>query len=222
MPSFVVGYLLVWFFSIYLGWLPAQGYVSLFADPAKWLLHLVAPTLAMSTVLIVLIARITRASVIETLGQDYVRTARALGAGETRVFALYALRNAAVPIVTVIAIGIGIVLTGVVVTETVFNLPSMGRLQERAGRAPSVKNTAPGRFEARDLIAQRCKLWNLSGLARRLDPHAVANIHISREPCAEQHRHRRRSLTAHVEREQSCTGDCRFVEAIATQLCRFE
>jgi peptide/nickel transport system permease protein len=82
----------------------------------------------MSTVFIVLIARITRASMIEALSQDYVRTARALGARETRVFTLYALRNAAVPIVTIIAVGIGIVLTGVVVTETVFNLPGIGRL----------------------------------------------------------------------------------------------
>jgi peptide/nickel transport system permease protein len=127
-PTFVAGYLLVWLFSIRLGWLPAQGYVSILVDPAKWLLHLVAPTLAMSTVFIVLIARITRASMIEALSQDYVRTARALGAVETRVFTLYALRNAAVPIVTIIAVGIGIVLTGVVVTETVFNLPGIGRL----------------------------------------------------------------------------------------------
>jgi peptide/nickel transport system permease protein len=127
-PTFVAGYLLVWLFSIRLGWLPAQGYVSILVDPAKWLLHLVAPTLAMSTVFIVLIARITRASMIEALSQDNVRTARALGARETRVFTLYALRNAAVPIVTIIAVGIGIVLTGVVVTETVFNLPGIGRL----------------------------------------------------------------------------------------------
>ncbi|MBV8850946.1 MAG: ABC transporter permease [Methylobacteriaceae bacterium] len=128
MPTFVAGYLLVWLFSIRLGWLPAQGYISMLVDPAEWLLHLVAPTLAMSTVFIVLIARITRASVIEVLGQDFVRTARALGATEVRVFTLYALRNAAVPIVTIIAVGIGIVLTGVVVTETVFNLPGIGRL----------------------------------------------------------------------------------------------
>jgi peptide/nickel transport system permease protein len=127
-PTFVVGYLLVWLFSIRLGWLPAQGYASLATGLGPWLLHLAAPTLAMSTVFIVLIARITRASVIETLEQDYIRTARALGAGEGRVFILFALRNAAVPIVTIIGVGIGVVLTGVVVTETVFNLPGMGRL----------------------------------------------------------------------------------------------
>jgi peptide/nickel transport system permease protein len=88
----------------------------------------VAPTIAMSTVFIVLIARITRAGAIETLSQDYIRTARALGASEPRVFRLFVLRNAAVPIVTIIGVGIGIVLTGVVVTETIFNLPGIGRL----------------------------------------------------------------------------------------------
>jgi peptide/nickel transport system permease protein len=86
------------------------------------------PTIAMSTVFIVLIARITRASAIETLNQDYIRTARAMGASEFRVFMLFVLRNAAVPIVTIIGVGIGVVLTGVVVTETVFNLPGLGRL----------------------------------------------------------------------------------------------
>jgi peptide/nickel transport system permease protein len=131
-PSFVVGYLLVWLFSIRLGWMPAQGYVSVFEDPGQWLLRLTLPTVAMSTVFVVLIARITRASVIETLDQDYIRTARALGAGETRVFLRFALRNAAVPIVTIIGVGFGVVLTGVVVTETVFNLPGLGRLTVEA------------------------------------------------------------------------------------------
>lgn len=127
-PTFVLGYLLVWVFSIKLPWLPAQGYASIVNGIGPWLLHLVAPTIAMSTVFIVLIARITRAGAIETLSQDYIRTARALGASEPRVFRLFVLRNAAVPIVTIIGVGIGIVLTGVVVTETIFNLPGIGRL----------------------------------------------------------------------------------------------
>ncbi len=127
-PTFVVGYLLVWLFSIKLQWLPAQGYTSLDRGIGEWFLHLVAPTVAMSTVFIVLIARITRASAIEVLNQDYVRTARAMGASEFRLFRLFVLRNAAVPIVTIIGVGIGIILTGVVVTETVFNLPGLGRL----------------------------------------------------------------------------------------------
>lgn len=127
-PTFVVGYLIVWLFAIRLPWLPAQGYASIQQGVGPWLLHLIAPTIAMSTVFIVLIARITRAASIETLGQDYIRTARALGAGEPRVFRLFVLRNAAVPIVTIIGVGIGVVLTGVVVTETVFNLPGLGRL----------------------------------------------------------------------------------------------
>jgi peptide/nickel transport system permease protein len=127
-PTFVVGYLLVWLFSIKLEWIPAQGYVELDRGVAPWLHHLIAPTVAMSTIFIVLVARITRASAIEVLNQDYVRTARALGAGELRVFLLHVLPNAAVPIVTVVGIGIGLVLTGVVVTETIFNLPGLGRL----------------------------------------------------------------------------------------------
>jgi peptide/nickel transport system permease protein len=127
-PTFVVGYLLVWLFSIKLEWIPAQGYVELDRGMWQWLLHLIAPTVAMSTIFIVLVARITRASAIEVLNQDYVRTARAIGAGELRVFVLHVLPNAAVPIVTVIGIGIGLVLTGVVVTETIFNLPGLGRL----------------------------------------------------------------------------------------------
>lgn len=128
LPTFVVGYLLVWLFSIRLEWLPAQGYVSILQGGGEWLRHLVAPTIAMSTVFIVLIVRITRASAIEALNQDYIRTARAIGASETRVFILFVLRNAAIPIVTIIGVGIGVVLTGVVVTETVFNLPGLGRL----------------------------------------------------------------------------------------------
>ncbi|WP_213769798.1 ABC transporter permease [Bradyrhizobium sp. dw_78] len=127
-PTFVVGYLLVWLFSIKLQWLPAQGYASLDRGVGDWILHLIAPTIAMSSVFIVLIARITRAGAIEVLNEDYIRTARAIGASELRVFRLFVLRNAAVPIVTIIGVGIGIVLTGVVVTETVFNLPGVGRL----------------------------------------------------------------------------------------------
>ncbi len=127
-PTFVVGYLFVWLFSVKLGWLPAQGYARLGDGIGRWLLHLIGPTVAMSSVFIVLIARITRASAIETLRQDFIRTARALGAGELRVSALFVLRNAATPIVTIIGVGIGVVLTGVVVTETVFNLPGLGRL----------------------------------------------------------------------------------------------
>ncbi len=127
-PSFVVGYLLVWWFAISLGWLPAQGYVRIGEDALEWARRIALPAVAMSTVFLALIARITRASLLETLDQDYIRTARALGATEARVFLRVALRNAAVPIVTIIGVGFGVVLTGVVVTETVFNLPGLGRL----------------------------------------------------------------------------------------------
>lgn len=127
-PSFVISYLLIYLFSIQLDWFPVQGYKPL-AD-GFWLFaqRLVLPTLALSAVYIALIARITRSSIIEVMGEDYIRTARAKGVKEKSVLMQHALRNAAVPIVTIIGIGIASLISGVVVTESVFNLPGLGRL----------------------------------------------------------------------------------------------
>jgi len=127
-PVFVLAYLLIWAVSIKLGWAPVQGYRRLADGPGPWLHHLVLPSLTLSVIFIALIARVTRASVLEALGEDYIRTARAKGLRESRVLVRHALANAAVPIVTVIGIGIALLIGGVVVTETVFAIPGLGRL----------------------------------------------------------------------------------------------
>lgn len=127
-PTFVVGYLLIYFFAIQLDWLPVQGYKPLSAGLLPFAQRLILPTLALSAIYVALIARITRSSIIEVMGEDYIRTARAKGLKEKSVLMRHALRNAAVPIVTVIGIGIASLISGVVVTESVFNLPGLGRL----------------------------------------------------------------------------------------------
>ncbi len=128
-PVFVLGYILIYVFSLNLRILPVQGYRSPFEEGLiPFLSHITLPTLTLSVIFIALIARMTRASVIEVLEEDYVRTARAKGQSEFKVLMRHALRNAAVPIVTVIGIGIALLIGGVVVTESVFNIPGLGRL----------------------------------------------------------------------------------------------
>lgn len=127
-PSFVISYLLIYLFSVELGWFPVQGYKSLADGFWPFAQRLVLPTLALSAVYIALISRITRSSIIEVMGEDYIRTARAKGAREIAVLMRHGLRNAAVPIVTIIGIGIASLISGVVITESVFNLPGLGRL----------------------------------------------------------------------------------------------
>jgi peptide/nickel transport system permease protein len=127
-PIFVLGYLWIFAVAMELQWLPVQGYVSLSQGFWPFLQRLILPTLTLSVIYIALIARITRASVLEVLGEDYIRTAHAKGVGERSVLTRHALRNAAVPIISVIGIGIALLISGVVVTESVFNLPGLGRL----------------------------------------------------------------------------------------------
>ena len=127
-PVFVSAYLLIWLLSLKLGWLPVQGYKRLSGGVRPWLYHLLLPALTLSLIYIALIARVTRASVLETLGEDYIRTARAKGLPERIVLKRHALANAAVPIVTVIGIGIALLIGGVVVTESVYAIPGLGRL----------------------------------------------------------------------------------------------
>ena len=127
-PVFVLGYILIYQFGISLRWLPTQGYRSPFDGLWEFVRHMTLPTVALSSIYIALITRITRASVLETLNEDYIRTARAKGQTEAKVLFRHALKNAAVPIVTIIGIGIALVIGGAVVTETVFNLPGLGRL----------------------------------------------------------------------------------------------
>jgi peptide/nickel transport system permease protein len=127
-PVFVVGYFLIYLFAITLHWLPVQGYVPLSSGLWPWLSHLLLPALALGLAYLALIARITRASVLEVLAEDYIRTARAKGASSLSQLFHHALRNAGVPIATVIGIGIALLISGVVLTETVFNIPGIGRL----------------------------------------------------------------------------------------------
>lgn len=127
-PVFVTGYVLIYLFSLKAGWFPVQGFTPLTTDPVRFLRTVTLPTLALSTVYIALIARISRSSVLEVLGEDFIRTARAKGVPERTVFLRHALRNAAVPIVTVIGSGAAFLIGGVVVTESVFNIPGLGRL----------------------------------------------------------------------------------------------
>lgn len=128
MPAFVIGYLLVYVFAIQLEWAPVQGYVPIAEGVAEWAAHLVLPAITLGLVYTALIARITRATMLEVLGEDFIRTARAKGVPVGRVLLKHALRNAGVPIATVIGIGVALLIGGVVVTETVFNIPGIGRL----------------------------------------------------------------------------------------------
>jgi peptide/nickel transport system permease protein len=128
LPVFVVGYVLAYVFALQFEWLPVQGYTPLTAGFWPWLQNLILPALALGSVYIALIARITRASMLEVLQQDYVRTARAKGLGQRNILFVHALKNAAVPIVTVIGIGIALLIGGAVVTESVFAIPGLGRL----------------------------------------------------------------------------------------------
>ena len=127
-PVFVVGYLLAYVFALELDWLPVQGYTPFARGFWPWIENLILPAIALGSVYIALIARITRATMLEVLQQDYIRTARAKGVGQRSILFLHALKNAAVPIVTVIGIGIALLIGGAVVTESVFAIPGLGRL----------------------------------------------------------------------------------------------
>ena len=127
-PVFVIGYVLIQIFAIDLRWLPVQGYRSIAKGFGPFLERLILPTVTLSFIYVALIARMTRASMLDVLGEDYVRTARAKGIGEAGVLLRHGLRNAAVPVITVIGTGFALLISGVVVTESVFNLPGIGRL----------------------------------------------------------------------------------------------
>jgi peptide/nickel transport system permease protein len=128
LPVFVVGYVLAYVFALELEWLPVQGYTPFSSGFWPWLQNLILPSVALGCVYIALIARITRASMLEVLQQDYIRTGRAKGLGQPSILFVHALKNAAVPIVTVIGIGVALLIGGAVVTESVFAIPGLGRL----------------------------------------------------------------------------------------------
>ena len=127
MPVFLIGYLLIYTFAIVLQWLPVQGYVRLSEGPGPWLRNLLLPCVNLALVYMALLTRMTRATVLEVLQEDYIRTARAKGLGVLAVLG-HALRNAAIPIATTAGVGIALLIGGVVVTETVFAIPGVGRL----------------------------------------------------------------------------------------------
>jgi peptide/nickel transport system permease protein len=128
MPVFWMGFLLVYVFSLWLGWLPVQGYVSLRESVVACLRHLTLPAVTLSCIYLALIARMTRASMLGVLDEDYIRTAFAKGLPPRRVLVRHALRNAALPVVTIIGIGFALLIGGAVVTESVFAIPGLGRL----------------------------------------------------------------------------------------------
>lgn len=127
-PVFVIGYVLIFTFAIELDWLPVQGFTPISEGLGPFLRNIILPTMALGTIYIALIARMTRAAMLDVMAQDYIRTANAKGLRTDRVLLGHALRNAAVPIVTVVGIGVALLIGGVVVTESVFAIPGLGRM----------------------------------------------------------------------------------------------
>ncbi|MBB4232969.1 ABC transporter permease [Rhizobium mongolense] len=127
-PVFVIGFFLIYFFAVRTHWLPVQGYVPIGNGIALWFVHLILPTVALGLGFIAFIARVTRASMLEVLSEDYMRTAAAKGASSYAMLFHHALKNAGVPILTVVGISFAYLIGGVVITETVFNIPGIGRL----------------------------------------------------------------------------------------------
>jgi peptide/nickel transport system permease protein len=131
-PVFVIGYVLIYVFAIRLDWFPVQGYRRLFGASSQgigpWAYQLALPWITLSFIYVALLSRVTRAAVSEALTEDYIRTARSKGLPEIAVLLRHALRNAAVPIATVIGIGIALLIGGVVVTETVYAIPGLGSM----------------------------------------------------------------------------------------------
>ena len=127
-PVFVVGYVLAYTFALQLDVLPVQGYSPIANGIGPWLRNLVLPAVTLGSAFIALIARITRATMLEVLNQDYVRTAKSKGVDQHAILFVHALKNAAVPIVTIIGLGVAGLIGGAVVTESVFAIPGVGRL----------------------------------------------------------------------------------------------
>ncbi|WP_158972233.1 ABC transporter permease [Chachezhania sediminis] len=127
-PVFVIAYMLIQLFAIDLRWLPVQGFAPLSRGLGPFLSHAILPSVVLSVIYVALIARMTRAAMLDVIHEDFVRTARAKGCTEPRVLFRHALRNAAIPILTVVGTGLALLISGVVVTESVFNLPGLGRL----------------------------------------------------------------------------------------------
>jgi peptide/nickel transport system permease protein len=128
LPNFWVGVLLILVFSLYLRVLPPGGYVSIMDDPAEGIRRLLMPAVALGAALAASLTRMTRSSMLEVMGQDYIKTARAKGLAERTVIVAHALRNALIPTVTVLGLQIGQLLGGALIIEEIFSLPGVGRL----------------------------------------------------------------------------------------------
>ncbi|MHA7192115.1 ABC transporter permease [Arthrobacter sp. MDT2-16] len=127
-PNFWLGILAILYLAVTLGWFPASGYVDVLSDPLRGLYYLTLPALILGTGLAAVIMRQTRASMIETMTTDYVRTARAKGLGRGRVLVRYGLRNSLIVVVTIVGLQLGGLISGAVVTERIFALPGFGKL----------------------------------------------------------------------------------------------
>ncbi|TMV04555.1 ABC transporter permease [Brucella haematophila] len=127
-PVFLVGYVLLLIFSVNLGWLPVQGFKPISSGFGGFMQRAILPALTLASIYIALIARMTRAAMLDVLGEDYIRTARAKGVSDRRLLFVHALKNAAVPVVTIVGTGFALLISGVVVTESIFNIPGIGRL----------------------------------------------------------------------------------------------
>lgn len=127
-PNFLLGLLLIVVFAVYLRWLPSSGFVSFRDNPSEAIQHLLLPTVALSTGLMASIIRQTRSAMLEVMGEDYIRTARAKGLPNRRVIFRHALKNALLPVVTVAGLQIGNLASGTIIVETMFAIPGMGRL----------------------------------------------------------------------------------------------
>ena len=128
LPNFWVGLMLTYLFAVVLHWLPSGGYTPFSQDPVDWLMHLILPATSLAIMQIGLLARMTRSSMLEVLRQDFIRTARAKGLSEAEVVGVHALKNALIPIVTLVGIVFSLMLAGAVVIETVYSLPGVGRM----------------------------------------------------------------------------------------------
>jgi peptide/nickel transport system permease protein len=128
MPNFLIALLLIFIFAIKLGWLPTSGYVSILEEPVRGVKSLVLPAITVSMAMAAVITRTTRSSMLESLGQDYVRTARAKGLADRHVIVSHAMRNAMIPVITVVGLQIGNLIAGAVITEYIFSIPGIGRL----------------------------------------------------------------------------------------------
>lgn len=127
-PAFWAGIMLVYFFSVTLHWLPSSGYVPLGQDPARWLRHLVLPVLSLALVQGSLLSRYVRSAIVEVLGEDWIRTARAIGWTQWGALVRHGLRNASLSVVTVLGLQLATLLVGAIVVESVFTLPGLGSL----------------------------------------------------------------------------------------------